>query len=358
LSSSFTAIKMSFKTEKKEDCCATKSPKFGKLDMGVFARNKQTEFALVGGSDQDIQDCAVRIAQELAPQYKVGFAHILSEHNQKNTVFGAEYTQKNGLHHLVSNEKKGTYQYRDMMSQMDLILVNGNHFPLENTINIQLDFDLILARIWSPATSQTPSGLRGLSPPKIKGLVLAGGRSTRMGSDKGTLQYHGKPQREYVADMLENMGIEAYISCRQEQVEAMNGYKTISDAFVDMGPAGAIMSAFLFDPNAAWVALACDLPLLTVDAVQNLVAQRNASAIATAYRSPENENGFPEPLIALWEPKAFPVLLQFLSQGIMCPRKVLINSDTHLINATVPEALMNVNTQEDKERVLGLLQNG
>jgi molybdenum cofactor guanylyltransferase len=347
LSSSFTPIKMSFKTEKKEDCCAIKSPKFGKLDMGVFARNKQTEFALVGGSDQDIQDCAVRIAQKLAPQYKVGFAHILTENKPKNNVFEVEYTQKNGLHHLVLDEKKGTYQFRDMMSQTDVILVNGNHFSVENTINIQHKFDVFLAQI-----------LRGLFPPKIKGLVLAGGRSTRMGNDKGTLNYHGKPQREYVADMLENMGIEAYISCRQEQVESMNGYKTITDSFIDMGPAGAIMSAFLYDPNTAWVALACDLPLLTEGVVQNLVAERNAAAIATAYRSPENENGFPEPLIALWEPKAFPILLQFLSQGIMCPRKVLINSDTHLIDATLPEALMNVNTQEDKEKALGMLQKG
>jgi molybdenum cofactor guanylyltransferase len=347
LSSSFTPIKMSFKTEKKEDCCAIKSPKFGKLDMGVFARNKQAEFALVGGSDQEIQDCAVRIAQKMAPQYKVGFAHILTENKPKNNVFELEYTQKNGLHHLVLGGEKGSYQYRDMMSFMDVILVNGNHFPLENSIDIGLDFDTILAKILRPPLT-----------PKIKGLVLAGGRSTRMGSDKGNLNYHGKPQREYVADMLESMGIEAYISCREEQVEAMKGYKTITDSFIDMGPAGAIMSAFLYDPNTAWVALACDLPLLTEGVVQNLIAQRNASAIATAYRSPENENGFPEPLIALWEPKAFPVLLQFLSQGIMCPRKVLINSDTHLIDATLPEALMNVNTQEDKEKALGMLQNG
>ena len=118
---------------------------------------------------------------------------------------------------------------------------------------------------------------------------------------------------------------------------------------------GAIMSAFLFDPNAAWIALACDLPLLTEGVVQYLIENRNPSSIATAYRSPENEHGFPEPLIALWEPKSFPELLRFLSQGIMCPRKVLINSDTHLIDALVPEALMNANTLEDKNRALSLL---
>jgi molybdenum cofactor guanylyltransferase len=335
---------MSFKTEKKEDCCAIKSPKFGKLDMGTFARNKQGEFALVGGDDETIQSLALTIAQKIPPQYRVGFAHFLIENTMNRNVFNAEYTQKDDLHHVVVDGQKGANQYRDMFSNIDIVLVNGNHFSMENTIDVALGLDEILAKI-----------LRGLALPKIKGVVLAGGRSTRMGSDKGKLNYHGKPQREYVADMLESLGIEAFISCRNEQVEDMNGYKTITDSFVDMGPAGAIMSAFLYDPNAAWVALACDLPLLSKEVVQNLIDNRNPSAIATAYRSPENENGFPEPLIALWEPKSFPELLRFLSQGIMCPRKVLINSDTHLIDPSVPEALMNANTLEDKTKAFSLL---
>lgn len=337
---------MSFKTEKKEDCCAIKSPKFGKLDMGTFARNKQREFALVGGDDETIQSLALTIAQKIPPQYRVGFAHILIENTRIRSIFNVEYTQKSGLHHLVADGQKGVNQYRDMFSDIDIVLVNGNHFPMENMIDISLNFDEILAKI-----------LRGLEPPKIKGVVLAGGRSTRMGSDKGKLNYHGKPQREYVADMLESLGIEAFISCRNEQVEDMNGYKTITDSFVEMGPAGAIMSAFLFDPNAAWIALACDLPLLTEGVVQNLIDNRNTASVATAYRSPENEHGFPEPLIALWEPKSFPELLRFLSQGIMCPRKVLINSDTHLIDALVPEALMNANTVEDKTKAFFLLSD-
>ena len=336
---------MNFKTEKKEDCCAIKSPRFGKLDMGNFARNKQREFALVGASDDAIQSLAIVIAQKIPPPYKVGFAHIFEENARKRSVFNAEYLKKDGLHHLIIDGEKGAWQHRDMMSEMDIVLVNGNHFNLENTLDVTLPLDDILKAILSK-----------IELPKIKGLVLAGGRSTRMGSDKGALNYHGKPQREYVADMLEGLGIEAYISCRSEQISDMGVYKTIGDSFVDMGPVGAIMSAFLFDPNAAWVALACDLPLLTEGVIQHLITQRNPSAIATAYRSPENENGFPEPLIALWEPKAFPEILRFLSQGVMCPRKVLINSDTHLIDPSFPEALMNANTLEDKEKAMDLLK--
>jgi molybdopterin-guanine dinucleotide biosynthesis protein A len=73
------------------------------------------------------------------------------------------------------------------------------------------------------------------------------------------------------------------------------------------------------------------------------------SSIATAFNSPDNE--FPEPLITIWEPKSYSILLSFLAQGYSCPRKVLINSDVNLLQAPNPEALTNVNTPEDLEKV-------
>jgi molybdopterin-guanine dinucleotide biosynthesis protein A len=76
----------------------------------------------------------------------------------------------------------------------------------------------------------------------------------------------------------------------------------------------------------------------------------NSSAIATTFESPDS--GFPEPLIPFGNLKAIAVLLSFLAQGYSCPRKVLINSDTHA--AKCPAArrrLTNVNTPEELERV-------
>ena len=82
------------------------------------------------------------------------------------------------------------------------------------------------------------------------------------------------------------------------------------------------------------------MPLLRAGTLQYLLSKRQVSAVATAYKSPVNE--FPEPLVAIWEPKSYPLLLSFLAQGYSCPRKVLINSDVWLVNAPHPGDLANV----------------
>jgi molybdopterin-guanine dinucleotide biosynthesis protein A len=114
---------------------------------------------------------------------------------------------------------------------------------------------------------------------------------------------------------------------------------------------GAILSAFRQNPNTAWLVVAVDLPLLDKSTLQLLIENRNPSKLATAFNSPVNE--FPEPLIAIWEPRAYPVLLQFLAQGYSCPRKALINTDVELLDAPNPEALFNVNTPEERKKLLG-----
>ena len=70
--------------------------------------------------------------------------------------------------------------------------------------------------------------------------------------------------------------------------------------------------------------------------------------MATAVKGKKKE--FPEPLVTIWEPKAYPIMLQFLAQGISCPRKVLINSDVKLLE-TDDVYIYNVNTPEEFDSV-------
>ena len=145
-----------------------------------------------------------------------------------------------------------------------------------------------------------------------------------------------------------------YLSCRPEQVNEMpEGYPTLPDSFDGLGPFGAILSAFRQQPNHAWLVIACDLPLMDKSTLSYLINHRNPSKTATAFNSPVNE--FPEPLIAIWEPRSYLTLLQFLTQGYSCPRKVLINSDVQLLDAENARALMNVNSPEEYEEVMELI---
>lgn len=191
--------------------------------------------------------------------------------------------------------------------------------------------------------------------PKLNGLILAGGKSQRMGNPKDKINWHGKEQRYFAADLLAPFCEEVFISCRQDQLENFDtNYKALTDTFLNMGPFGGILSALRSQRDKAWLVVACDLPLLDKKSLEFLIKNRNTEKVATTYESPFD--GLPEPLITIWEPKSYPLLLNFLGSGNTCPRKVLINSDTLILKPGNPEALMNVNTPEDMAKAKEILK--
>ncbi|AYZ11659.1 molybdenum cofactor guanylyltransferase [Chryseobacterium arthrosphaerae] len=191
--------------------------------------------------------------------------------------------------------------------------------------------------------------------PPVNGLVLAGGKSVRMGKAKDLLHWHGKEQRYFAADLIAPFCEEVFISCRQDQLENFDpGYKALTDTFLNMGPFGGILSALRSRRDTAWLVVACDLPLLDPKSLEFLLRSRDPEKAATTYKSPFD--GLPEPLITIWEPKSYPLLLHFLGMGNTCPRKVLINSDTLILKPENPDALMNVNTPEDAEKAKQIMK--
>jgi molybdopterin-guanine dinucleotide biosynthesis protein A len=194
--------------------------------------------------------------------------------------------------------------------------------------------------------------------PPVSGLVLAGGTSERMKRDKATLLYEGRSQIDRAAELLARHVERVFVSVRASQGgdPARARYPLIVDSFASQGPMVGIRSAIAAHPDDAWLVVACDLPFLSDRALGQLLAGRDPAASATAFTSVHD--GLPEPLCAIWEPKAAAQIDAFLAVGRNCPRKFLMNHAVRLLELEDRRSLDNVNTPEEYARASGLIAPG
>ena len=357
-----------------------KHTKLTKPNIGQFGRN---EWAIIGTTCADIKQLAQKLVAELS-EFKIAYLDASHGDNQSHLDKPfLSYTDQSGLHQFSTKGDLNKWQIRPYFNEANLLLINGNHFlgqhqivvidtkkeaslskKLDRLTDVRLilmkDQDQIydyLVEQWGSVpvlnfedTDDIVQFLRKqIQQPELYGLLLMGGKSTRMGHDKGMISYHGKPQREYGAELLSHFTNKTYLSGRADQVGLDSSFELLPDTFLGLGPYGGILSAFQKHPNKAWLVMAVDLPKMDLEGLQKLIDARDQLKIATAFQSPDNQ--FPEPLVTIWEPQSYPILLQFLAQGFSCPRKVLINSDIQLITPKHPEKLMNVNKPSDLHEI-------
>ena len=347
------------------------------------------EWAFIGAPCDIINNYVRQIAKILSADLKVGYLDASHNEVSQEHPYHVYYQDRISYGHIETKTALAQKQNKKHFSSLDLMLVNGNHFigskqvvfindtkkaSLERKLDRLTDIRIIVIE---DRDSSFYDFLKPLITPKVQifrmsdikliaaairddnetylpilnGLVLAGGKSQRMGKDKGGLNYHGKAQREYEADLISKYCNDVFISYSETQADTpASPYKVIKDTFTGLGPYGAILSAFRAYPNQAWLTIACDLPLLTNESIAILIQNRNTSKLATCFHNPETK--FPEPLITIWEPRAYPVLLEFLSQGYSCPRKVLINTDIEEIEVSETAFMQNVNDPTAYEEVM------
>jgi molybdopterin-guanine dinucleotide biosynthesis protein A len=185
----------------------------------------------------------------------------------------------------------------------------------------------------------------------VWGLVLAGGESRRMGRDKALLTRDGSTQLRRSVNLLERHVDRTFVSTRPDQAEEpeRRRFEQVVDRYSGIGPMAGILTALEQQPEVTWLVLACDLPNVDDTTIAFLLQNRSVEKPFTAFRSAYD--GLPEPLCAIYRPEARAIVEAFVKEGIVCPRKMLIRSDTHLLRQPDPSALDNVNTPEDLARV-------
>ena len=184
----------------------------------------------------------------------------------------------------------------------------------------------------------------------LHGLVLAGGRSSRMGTDKAALVHpDGRPLARRTHDLLVEAGCaEVMLSLRHDQPTPTGFEDLVETAIVrdpadgSEGPLAGMITAMNQRPDADWLVLACDLPRLDLETLRHLCSSILPDEMFLSYRS--EHDGLPEPLCALYAPAALPLLRD---TEFRCPRKVLIRHGCRLLDPVTPRALDNANTPED-----------
>ena len=180
-------------------------------------------------------------------------------------------------------------------------------------------------------------------PDPLVGLVLSGGFSSRMGRDKGSLPWEGGLLVHFQARRLAGVTGQASISCREPQVSDYEGpFPLIPDTLPSGGPMSGLLSAFAARPGRAWMVLSVDLPYLPMNELDRLRSARDPSRIATVFRQPD---GILQPLAAIWEPSAAPLLHAAWEAGRFSLRRILEEHDALVIESHA-SGWQNLNTPE------------
>ena len=153
------------------------------------------------------------------------------------------------------------------------------------------------------------------------GIVLCGGKSTRMGSDKGLLKLEAKTWAQTAVDKFTELKISTLLSVNDAQYKE---YQTIfsTDQLVkdnetlDMhGPLSGVLSIHLQGPNEDLFVLGCDMPLMETSIMKKLIHHYEQDDEHHAYVF--TNDGEPESLCAIYRSKSLAMVLSMYHSDLL-----------------------------------------
>lgn len=178
----------------------------------------------------------------------------------------------------------------------------------------------------------------------LYGLVFAGGKSLRMGHDKGLIPYHGKPQREFLFELLSTVCDTVFTSCKQtEDVPAT--LNPLPDYYPLESPLNGLLTCFHHHANVAWLTVPVDMPYVDFTTIEFLLKNRDVKKLATCFY--DSEGIEPEPLLTLWEPASKPYLITYYEKGNKGIKTFLLQHEVNLLRAPDKRIHHNVNSEEE-----------
>lgn len=185
----------------------------------------------------------------------------------------------------------------------------------------------------------------------ITGIILAGGKSSRMGTDKGFLKLNGKLFIEHIIEVLNPFVSEIIIVSNDLNYDNFKA-KRVNDLIEDAGPLAGIYSGLSASKTEKNLVLSCDIPLINTEILNLLVAQIDDASEIIQIES----NGKTMPLIALYNKDCEIVFNSLLMQGERRLRfgvnqckvkniKLNTEQEKYVSNVNTPEQLIEIKNE-------------
>lgn len=174
---------------------------------------------------------------------------------------------------------------------------------------------------------------------KLLGVVMCGGESKRMGTDKGLLSHQNKTWAQLIYNQLTELEVVVVVSINQNQItkysQIFGPEKLIVDSLDIEGPLNGILSVHTQYPDKDILIMACDMIAMDKPTLQQLA---NAYHQNQSYNYYTYHNGnFFEPLCAIYTAKALnQLMIVYKNEGLDNYRlqNILINGNTQSLPVT------------------------
>jgi len=186
--------------------------------------------------------------------------------------------------------------------------------------------------------------------------ILAGGKSSRMGQDKGLMLLNGKPLVNYIIEQLQSITNDIIIVSDNPEYKNF-GLEVIPDLIKDIGPVGGIYTALSHSENEYNFMISCDMPLIHSEAVNYLFENVGDSQIILPIHHEKIE-----PLFGFYNKSCLPLWKELIDTGLIKMQALVQHFNLVKLNVNSnglfdKSMFTNINTREDFENLVQAREN-
>lgn len=193
----------------------------------------------------------------------------------------------------------------------------------------------------------------------MNAIILAGGRSTRMGSDKAVLPFMGKPLINWLVERLRPVSGEVIVVSMDGKTHSGLGARVVGDIFPGKGPLGGLHAGLIASADDVNAVIACDMPFASPALLVHMASYADQSQAVVPVC-----NGRLQPLHAVYRKDCLPLIEQQLIAGNGRMADLLSSIHPHIVREAEvaffgdPERIFfNTNTPTDFARALDLARS-